>query len=70
VGTSLLTAQSTWNLVPLNPEAYYVDAVPIRVDVRELATLEATAFVVCVAAMVLPALWSTRIRPALTMRMT
>ena len=70
VGMTLLAAQSTWNLVPLNPEAYYVDAVPIRVDVRELATLEATAFVVCVAAMVLPALWSTRIRPALTMRMT
>ena len=70
VGLSLVLLQDTFHLVPLDPTAYYVDSVPILVDVQKLLTMEATAFGLCVAAMVAPALWSTRIRPALTMRMT
>ena len=69
-GLALVWVQATWHVVPLNPEAYYVDAVPILVDAPKLAVLELVAFGLCVVAMVLPALWSTRIRPALTMRMT
>jgi lipoprotein-releasing system permease protein len=69
-GLALVWIQATWHVVPLNPEAYYVDAVPILVDAPKLVGLEIVAFGLCVVAMVLPALWSTRIRPALTMRMT
>ena len=70
IGLALVWVQSTWHLVPLNPEAYYVDAVPILLDIPRLAGLECLAFSLCVAAMVFPALWSTRIRPALALRMT
>jgi lipoprotein-releasing system permease protein len=70
VGLSLVLLQDTFHLVPLDPTAYYVDSVPILVDVPRLLAMEVTAFGLCVAAMVAPALWSTRIRPALTMRMT
>ena len=68
-GLTLVWVQSTWKVVPLDPAAYYVDAVPILVDAAGLATMEVVAFGLCVVAMVLPALWSTRIRPALTLRM-
>ncbi|MCH1587835.1 MAG: ABC transporter permease [Flavobacteriales bacterium] len=69
VGLGLVWVQATWKVVPLDPAAYYVSAVPILVDAPGLCTLETVAFVLCVVAMVLPALWSTRIRPALTLRM-
>ena len=69
-GLVLVWMQATWRIVPLNPEAYYVDAVPVLLDAPKLAVLELAAFGLCVVAMVFPALWSTRIRPALTMRMT
>ena len=69
VGLGLVWVQATWNVVPLDPAAYYVNAVPILVDAPGLVTMEVVAFGLCVVAMVLPALWSTRIRPALTLRM-
>ena len=68
-GLGLTWLQYTWKLVPLDPAAYYVDAVPILVDAESLMTMQLVAFGICVAAMVLPALWSTRIRPAMTLRM-
>ena len=34
-----------------------------------IATMELLAFGLCVGAMLLPSLWSTRIRPALSLRM-
>lgn len=70
VGVVLILVQSQWHVVPLDPEAYYVDAVPILLDVQEIITMESMAFGLCVVAMILPALWSTRIRPALTLRMS
>ena len=70
VGLALVGIQAQWKLIPLDPAAYYVDAVPILLDVKALMALEGVAFTMCVVAMVLPALWSTRIRPALTLRMT
>ena len=69
VGGACLWVQSTWRVIPLDPEAYYVDAVPVLVDVPRIAALELLAFGLCVAAMLLPSLWSTRIRPALSLRM-
>ena len=69
IGLGLIGAQKTWQLVPLNPAAYYVSAVPILVDLPGLVAMEFVAFALCIVAMVLPALWSTRIHPAITLRM-
>ena len=69
IGLILVGAQSFWAIVPLNPEAYYVDSVPILVDWKQLVVVESLAFGTCIVAMILPALWSIRIRPAMTMRM-
>ena len=70
LGLGVIWIQATWRIVPLDPEAYYVDAVPILIDASSILVMEATAFGLCVLAMVIPAMWSTRIRPALTLRMT
>ena len=56
--------------MPLDPEAYYVDAVPVLLDVPRMAGMELVAFGLCVVAMLLPALWSARIRPSRTLRMS
>lgn len=68
-GFGVALIQSMWKPIPLNPEAYYVDHVPIWVDIPYILTMEGLAFILCVVAMWLPALWSTRIRPALGLRL-
>ena len=70
IALSLIAIQSTWKCVPLDPEAYYVDAVPVLLDVPRMAGMELLAFGLCVMAILLPALWSARIRPSRTLRMS
>ena len=67
---TLVAIQSTWQCVPLDPEAYYVDAVPVLLDAPRIVGMELVAFGLCVVAMLLPALWSARIRPSRTLRMS
>ena len=61
--------QAQWQLVPLNPEAYYLDAVPILIDFPAILSMELLAFILCVVAMIVPSLWTTQIQPAVTLRM-
>ena len=68
-GLGLTWMQAQWQIVPLNPEAYYLDAVPILIDFPAILSMELVAFVLCVCAMILPSLWTTRIQPAVTLRM-
>ena len=67
---TLVAIQSTWQCVPLDPEAYYVDAVPVLLDAPRIVGMELVAFGLCVVGMLLPALWSARIRPSRTLRMS
>ena len=70
MGATMLFIQSTWHVIPLDPAAYYVDTVPILIDPKRILTMEVLAFGLCVVAMLLPSMWSTRIRPAMSLRMT
>ena len=70
IALALVAIQSTWKCVPLDPEAYYVDAVPVLLDAPSIVGMELVAFGLCVVAMLLPALWSARIRPSRTLRMS
>jgi lipoprotein-releasing system permease protein len=70
IALTLIAVQSHWKCVPLDPEAYYVDAVPVLLDAPRIASMELAAFGLCVVAMLLPALWSARIRPSRTLRMS
>jgi len=70
IALALVAIQSTWKCVPLDPEAYYVDAVPVLLDAPSIVGMELVAFGLCVVAMLLPALWSARIRPSRTLCMS
>jgi lipoprotein-releasing system permease protein len=68
VGLALVALQSSTGWVALNPEAYYLDVVPVRVDAVYLVGVELLAFGACALMMGLPSLASVRIRPAEALR--
>ena len=68
LGLSLAWGQTATGLIHLDPAAYYVDTVPIRLNALRLVSIEAGAFLVCAATMVLPAWASARIQPATALR--
>jgi lipoprotein-releasing system permease protein len=67
-GMVLVGIQSVTGWVTLNPEAYYLDVVPVRIDFAFLGGVELLAFGMCALMMWLPSLASTRIHPAEALR--
>jgi hypothetical protein len=65
----LVALQGATGWVALNPEAYYLDVVPVRVDAVYLVGVEVLAFAACALMMALPSLASLRIHPAEALRM-
>jgi len=49
--------------ISLNPEVYYIDRLPVRVDAVELLTVGASAALVCVLSTIGPAYFASRLRP-------
>ncbi len=68
LGFGLALGQISTGLITLDPAAYYVDTVPVLLNVPRIAAIELAAFLACAAAMVLPAWASTRIQPATALR--
>ena len=68
LGFGLAALQEATGWVRLDPEAYYVDRVPILIDGVRIAVTEAAAFAVCAVAMCLPALAAARLSPVRAMR--
>ena len=68
IGVLLVVLQSQTGVVTLNPEAYYLDVVPVHFDWGYLLAVEIMAFGACALMMWLPSLASIRIRPAEALR--
>ena len=68
LGTGLALVQKYTGWVKLDPENYYVDTVPIALEVADLLLLNATIAVVSLLALWIPAALATRIRPILALR--
>lgn len=68
VGIGLLMLQKYLHLVPLDPEAYFLTYVPVRLDWDSLVLLNAGALLLSWLLMQLPASLVSRISPARTMR--
>ena len=68
LGTGLALVQKYTGWVKLDPENYYVDTVPIALEVADLLLLNATIGVVSLLALWIPAALATRIRPILALR--
>ncbi|HWU86427.1 MAG TPA: ABC transporter permease, partial [Kofleriaceae bacterium] len=54
--------------IPLNPDVYYIDRLPIHVDWQSVAAAAAAGVLISIAATLYPALLAARVRPAAGMR--
>lgn len=68
IGIGSAYIQWRWHLVSLDPKNYYIDTVPVKFDVLEMLVLDAGTLVVCVLAMVVPALYVLKISPIRAIR--
>ncbi|MDE5811481.1 MAG: FtsX-like permease family protein [Muribaculaceae bacterium] len=64
----IVAVQSATHIIPLNPESYFLNYVPMNLSVVTLIIVNAAAIVVILAAMLLPSLIIGRISPAQTVR--
>jgi lipoprotein-releasing system permease protein len=64
VGLGLCGLQEYFGIIRLNPEVYYLDSVPIELNLSAWIALNAVTFVVCLAALIIPSIVITRIRPS------
>jgi lipoprotein-releasing system permease protein len=64
VGLSLCGLQEYFGIIRLNPEVYYLDSVPIELNLTAWIALNTVTFVVCLAALIIPSIVITRIRPS------
>lgn len=68
LGIGLALAQKHFQLVRLPIESYYVDAVPVDLDLLPIAVLNIGVMLVCVLSLVLPSMYVSRIAPAKAIR--
>lgn len=64
----LLWIQKRWHVLPLDPESYYIDFVPVEFDWTAVAAIDAGAFFIVWISLILPSRFVARISPAETMR--
>jgi lipoprotein-releasing system permease protein len=69
VATGLLAcwAGKTYG-IPLNPDVYYIDRLPVHVDAQSVAAAALAGVVISILATLYPALLAARVRPAAGMR--
>lgn len=63
VGIGICLLQSYFTIIPLNPEVYYLDAVPIELNFWHLLFLNLGTLIVCTAALIVPSYVITKISP-------
>ncbi len=68
LGVVICMAQQQFGIITLPVESYYVDAVPVDLDVLPVVLLNLGTLAVCVLALTLPSLLVARIAPARAIR--
>lgn len=58
------------DLIPINPEVYYIDHLPVSVEPLDFLAVGIAAVIVCVIATIYPAILAARIRPVEPLRGT
>ncbi len=69
IGFGICWVQKTTGIITLDPAAYYISVVPMKLNLLHILSIELLAFGWCVIAMFLPALYSTRIQPSTALRL-
>lgn len=68
IGLTLLFLQQNWHLIPLDAEAYYIDFVPVKLQLLPILLLNAAITLVVLLSLLLPSMVAGRISPAESMR--
>ncbi|MCI9607549.1 MAG: ABC transporter permease [Muribaculaceae bacterium] len=68
VGLTIAAAQHLWHIVPLDPEAYYLNYVPVHINWLSICTLDAGVILLALLLLVLPSHIISTLSPAETMR--
>lgn len=68
IGIGLGLLQQKFSLVKLDPENYYVSEVPVLLDISTILIINLITLVICLAALILPSLAVTQIRPTKAIR--
>lgn len=68
VGLAIAFAQYYFNFIPLNPEVYYLNTVPIELSFGSWLMLNLGTLIICVVALIVPSVVITRISPAKAVR--
>ncbi|MGB0933962.1 MAG: ABC transporter permease [Lishizhenia sp.] len=63
VGIAFCLLQSNFNILPLNPEIYYLNAVPVEINLFHILLLNIGTLVICTAALIIPSYVITKISP-------
>lgn len=63
VGIGLCLLQDYFTIIPLNPEVYYLDAVPVELNFVHIGLLNLGTIVLCTAALIIPSYVVTKISP-------
>lgn len=64
IGIGFCILQKYFKIIPLNPEVYYLNAVPIQLNFGIFILLNVATLVLCLLALLLPSYIITRISPA------
>lgn len=68
VAITFIIIQHQWHVIPLNPEAYYIDFVPVSFSLPILASVNIAFILIIYLMLVVPAQLVSRISPAESMR--
>lgn len=63
IGVGFCLLQQYFTIIPLNPEVYYLDAVPVELKLMHLLLLNVGTVVLCTAALIIPSYVVTKISP-------
>ena len=68
VGLLLMFLQQHFHLMPLDPEAYYLDFVPVEINAWQILCLNAGVFVIAWCVLLIPGRLISSVSPAKSMR--
>jgi lipoprotein-releasing system permease protein len=68
IGVGLLLLQDNFEIIPLNPEVYFVNTVPVSYEITSWIFLNIFTFTVCTISMLLPAAVISRFKPGDVLR--
>ena len=68
IGLGLAFIQYYFELIPLNPEVYYLNTVPIELSFMNWLLLNLGTLFVCVVALIVPSMVITKITPSKAIR--